>query len=182
MRRGHDLLTARRAVRSAAWLFTRRGKRGHGLRGLIAQNRAVAAVEFAILAPVLILMLLGMICFGLYLVYLHELQEIASSAARASVAGLNQAERDTLAKQFVTSAVTNSSLLSLADLTVTTSTSGTPATFYAVTLDYQLKDTPPAADRRVRVLASRRHHQDVNNTVRRILTCSGKTLPVTGAA
>ena len=93
-------------------------------------------------APVLLLMVLGMMCFGFYYTYLHELQELASSAARASVAGLSQSERDTLARQYVTNAVANSSLLSSSDLTVTTATTGTPATFYAVTLAYNMKDTP----------------------------------------
>jgi hypothetical protein len=58
------------------------------------------------------------------------------------VAGLNEAERDTLAKQFVSTAITNSTLFQASDLTVSTGTSGTPATYYAVTLAYNLKDTP----------------------------------------
>ncbi len=139
MRRKHDLSTGWHSVTSVLRVFHRRRRHRNGL---VFQTRGVAALEFAILSPVLILMLIGMVCFGLYLTYLHELQEIASSAARASVAGLSETERDTLAKQFVTYAVTNSSILSMADLTVTTSTSGSPATVYAVTLDYQLKDTP----------------------------------------
>jgi Flp pilus assembly protein TadG len=106
------------------------------------ETRAVAALEFAMVAPVLLLMVMGMMCFGFYYTYLHELQELASSAARASVAGLNEAERDTLAKAFVANAVVNSELLSASDLTVSTGTSGTPAAFYEVTLAYNMKDTP----------------------------------------
>ncbi len=105
-------------------------------------RRAIAALEFAIVAPVLLLMLLGMVCFGLYCVYTHELQEISSSAARASVAGLNETERDSLARQFVATAISNSTLFQAEDLTVSTGTSGTPATDYEVTLAYNLKDTP----------------------------------------
>jgi Flp pilus assembly protein TadG len=106
------------------------------------ETRAVAALEFAMVAPVLLLMVMGMMCFGFYYTYLHELQELASSAARASVAGLNEAERDTLAKAYVANAVVNSELLSASDLTVSTGTSGTPAAFYEVTLAYNMKDTP----------------------------------------
>ena len=104
-------------------------------------NQGVAAVEFAIIAPALLLMVMSLICFGLYFVYLHELQELASASARASVAGLSQTDRNTLANQFITTAVANSALLQTSDLTVTTATSGTPAIYYAVTLSYNLKDT-----------------------------------------
>jgi Flp pilus assembly protein TadG len=114
----------------------------YGVTRLRRDSRAIAALEFAIVAPVLLLMLIGMVCLGLYFVYTHELQEISSSAARASVAGLNEAERDSLAKQFVSDAIANSALFQAADLTVSTGTSGTPATYYEVTLAYNLKDTP----------------------------------------
>lgn len=106
------------------------------------ETRAVAALEFAMVAPVFLLMLMGMMCFGFYYTYLHELQELASSAARASVAGLSQTERDSLARAYVSNAIANSSLLLASDLTVSTNTSGTPAEFYAVTLAYNMKDTP----------------------------------------
>jgi Flp pilus assembly protein TadG len=106
------------------------------------RDRAVAALEFALIAPVFILMVLGMLCFGFYFLYLHEVQELAASAARASVSGLSQTERDSLARQFVSAALANSTLLNAPDLTVATASSGTPATLYAVTITYNLKDTP----------------------------------------
>lgn len=104
-------------------------------------NRGVAALEFAIVAPVMLLMMLGLFMFGIYLIFIHEVQEIASSAARSSVAGLNEAERNTLAEQYVSTAVANSMLLNPADLTVQTATSGNPPVDYSVTITYDLKDT-----------------------------------------
>lgn len=83
-----------------------------------------------------------MLTFGLYFMYLHELQELASSAARASVSGLTQAERNSLAVQFVNQSVSESNILNASDLSVGTTTSGTPATNYSVTVSYDLKDTP----------------------------------------
>ncbi len=112
------------------------------LRWHSKRDRAVAALEFALIAPVFILMLLGMLCFGFYFLYLHEVQELAASAARASVSGLSETERDSLARQFVSTALANSTLLNPPDLTVATASSGTPATLYAVTITYNLKDTP----------------------------------------
>ena len=115
--------------------ITRRGTYRNDTRG-------VAALEFAMIAPVFLLMLLGMACFGAYLMFLHEVQELSSSAARSSVAGLSEAERDSLAQAFVANDVAQSALLNMADLTVTTATSGSPPTNYSVTVSYNLKDTP----------------------------------------
>jgi len=111
-------------------------------RAIFTTRRATAAVEFAIVAPAMLALLMGMLCFGLYFLYLHELQELAAAAARASLAGLNQAERMLLATQYVNNAVAHSALLNQTDLVVTTSVSGVPATEYEVTLTYSLRDTP----------------------------------------
>ena len=42
-----------------------------------ADDAAVAALEFALVAPILLLMILGMMCFGLYFTYIHEVEELA---------------------------------------------------------------------------------------------------------
>ncbi len=113
-----------------------------GMRRTFHDTRGVAALEFAIVTPVMLLMILGMICFGAYYVFLHELQELSSAAARSSVGGLSQSERNNLAQQFVANAVAQSAILNMTDLTVATATSGTPATDYSVTVTYSLGDTP----------------------------------------
>jgi Flp pilus assembly protein TadG len=121
-----------------------------------------AALEFAIVSPVLILMFLGMMLFGLYLTLLHEVQELASSGARASVAGVTQAERSQLANQFIYNFIANSGLLISSDLTVTTATIGSPPTEFQVSVSYNLKDTPlPLLGRLVNV---------PNNTIQRTAT------------
>ena len=100
-----------------------------------------AALEFAIVAPVLLLMSLGMIVFGLYFVYDQVLLDVTASATRASVAGLTAAERDSLARQFISQYVAASSLLKSSDLTVTTNSIGSPPNTYSVTTTYSLQDT-----------------------------------------
>jgi hypothetical protein len=87
-------------------------------------------------------MFLAMMLFGFYLTLLHEVQELASSGARASVAGVTNAERNTLAQQFISNFIASSGLLVPADLTVVTGTVGTPAVSYQVSVTYNLKDTP----------------------------------------
>ena len=111
-------------------------------RAIVTNTAAVAALEFAIVGPVLILMIIGMMCFGLYYTYIHEVEELAGAAARASIAGLNAAERTSLAKQYVTNATANATFLHATDLTVTTATAGSPATIFSVTITYNLHNTP----------------------------------------
>ncbi|RVD33089.1 pilus assembly protein, partial [Mesorhizobium sp. M4A.F.Ca.ET.020.02.1.1] len=48
------------------------------------------AVEFAMLAPLFILLLLGMVAYGIYFGASHSVQQIAADAARTAIAGLNQ--------------------------------------------------------------------------------------------
>jgi len=105
-------------------------------------RRGTAALEFAIVAPIMLLVMIGIMVFGLYLTLCHEVQELASSGARASVAGLTQSERNTLAQSFINNFVSLSGLLVPADLAITTATTGTPATSYQVSVTYNLKDTP----------------------------------------
>ena len=56
-----------------------------------------AAVEFAILAPVLLLMLLGIVVYGVHFLTAHALQQLANDSARAALAGLTDTERRQLA-------------------------------------------------------------------------------------
>ena len=60
-----------------------------------------AAVEFAIIAPLFILLMMGMIAYGIYFGAAHSVQQLAADAARTAIAGLNQAERQTLAQNFI---------------------------------------------------------------------------------
>lgn len=65
-------------------------------------REGVAAVEFAIVFPVLLLMLIGMVVYGSWFWLAHSVQSLAYESARASLGGLNPAERRSLAMDFVT--------------------------------------------------------------------------------
>ena len=60
-------------------------------------RRGSSAVEFALVAPVLFLLFAGIAVFGICLGAAHNLRQIAAEAARASVAGVTDAERANLA-------------------------------------------------------------------------------------
>ncbi|WP_313575908.1 TadE/TadG family type IV pilus assembly protein [Brevundimonas sp.] len=63
----------------------------------------VAAVEFAIVGPVFILLLVGMIVYGAWFWMAHSVQAVVSEGARAAIAGLDAAERERLAREVVAS-------------------------------------------------------------------------------
>lgn len=63
------------------------------------EDRAgTALVEFALVCPMLIILVVGMLGWGAYFWMAHSVQQVANDAARAAVAGLNSAERASLAR------------------------------------------------------------------------------------
>ncbi|MEN5169955.1 TadE/TadG family type IV pilus assembly protein [Brevundimonas pondensis] len=68
-------------------------------------RRGVAAIEFAMVAPLLILLMSGLLIYGSWFWMAHSVQSLASEGARAAIAGLDRAEREQLAVDFVTAQV-----------------------------------------------------------------------------
>jgi Flp pilus assembly protein TadG len=64
-------------------------------------GKGTSAIEFAVLAPLFLLLLFGMIAYGIYFGASHSVQQIAADAARTAIAGLDETERNTLATQFI---------------------------------------------------------------------------------
>ncbi len=62
-------------------------------------TRGNAAVEFAIIGPVLLLLMSGIFTYGGYFLTAHTVQQLANDAARAAIAGLDDDERRMLARQ-----------------------------------------------------------------------------------
>jgi Flp pilus assembly protein TadG len=57
-----------------------------------------AAIEFAVMGPLLTVMLLGIIAYGGCFWISHSIQQLANDAARSTVGGLSTAERQSLAQ------------------------------------------------------------------------------------
>lgn len=72
-----------------------------GLRHLARNQDGASAVEFAIIAPVFILMIVGVLAYGIYFGAANSVQQIAADAARTSIAGLSATERNTLVAAFI---------------------------------------------------------------------------------
>lgn len=80
--------------------MTRRGDRPSE-QGFNKACGGASAVEFALIAPVFLLLVFGAIAYGLYFGAAHSVQQLAADAARAAVAGLSDPERDALARRFI---------------------------------------------------------------------------------
>jgi Flp pilus assembly protein TadG len=68
---------------------------------LVSERRGTAIIEFAIMLPVLIALLAGMISYGLYFGAAHSVQQLAADAARHSIAGETLSERQTMVNSYV---------------------------------------------------------------------------------
>ncbi len=102
----------------------RRNRRSSFPHGLAAwrDQRGSMAVEFAIIGPLLVLLLLGIVVYGGYFMLSHSVQQMADDSARAAVAGLTDTERQQLASTAMANdakaynyLVTNNLKLSYAD-------------------------------------------------------------------
>jgi Flp pilus assembly protein TadG len=86
------------------------------LRG--SESGAVA-IEFAILGPVFLVLLMGIMVWGQYFWIAHAVQQLANDSARVALAGLDPAEREALARNSLKASVGDYASLKAADATMT---------------------------------------------------------------
>lgn len=106
--------------------------------GFLRSRDGTSAIEFAFVAPVFLLLLFGIIGFGYIFGVYHGIQQIASEAARSSVAGLNDAEREQIARDFVAAHAASYAFIDAAKLRVTTSHGGPPQQSFEVAIAYDM--------------------------------------------
>jgi len=102
----------------------------------ISCQRGASAVEFALVAPVFVLLVAGIIAYASIFATQNGVQQLAAEAARATVAGLNDTERDQLARAYVTRSVGTYPYLIASRLSVSTTPVGNPTTSFQVQLTY----------------------------------------------
>ncbi len=83
------------------------------------RRQGSAAIEFALVGPLMVLMLVGMVVYGGWMWLAQSVQTLATEGARAAVGGLNAAERISLAQAFVAAEAEDGAGLSRDHLTVT---------------------------------------------------------------
>jgi Flp pilus assembly protein TadG len=111
------------------------------LRNLVRCRRGASAVEFAIIAPVFLVLVFGIVVFGCYLTMVHGVQQLAAEAARSSIAGITDSERNSLATNYVSSNASTYPLLTANHLSVNAAPSAANPNVYVVTVNYDASDS-----------------------------------------
>ena len=110
-------------------------------RRFLTASGAVSAVEFAIVAPLFLVILLGIIVYGLYFGTALSVTQIAAESARASVAGLDDTERSDLARTRANQMIAANPLIDPDQVDIETSADDTIRTFI-VTISYDASSLP----------------------------------------
>lgn len=105
-------------------------------------DRGIAALEFAMLAPALLLLVFSIIIYSIYFTAMIGVRQAAAEGARAAVAGLSTSERKSLAETRAKEVITNyGSMLGgtkVPQVTFPTASTGT----FRVTVSYDMGGSP----------------------------------------
>jgi Flp pilus assembly protein TadG len=104
-------------------------------------NSGASATEFALVMPLFVLMLLGIVVFGFYLAVVHGVQQLAAEAARSSVAGLSDSERASIAQSYVADNARSYPLIDPSKVAVSAKAATDDPNVFVVTVDYDASGT-----------------------------------------
>jgi Flp pilus assembly protein TadG len=137
------LVRKQRAQRFAGQQQKQSMAAGGGLFHKFQRERGgAAAVEFAIVASIFLTIVLGILAYGLYFGTAHGVAQLAADAARASVAGLSDIERTSLATAHVTRNAPDFVLLKSDKITIEAAASPNDANQFQVILHYDASNLP----------------------------------------
>jgi Flp pilus assembly protein TadG len=108
----------------------------------LREKSGASAVEFALVLPVFVLVMLGIIAYGIYFGATHSVQQLAADAARASIAGLSDPERIQIANRHVTENARQYALLDVSHVSVEAGPVATDATQFRVAVFYDASSLP----------------------------------------
>lgn len=112
------------------------------IRDIFKNDSAAAAIEFAIIAPVFVMLMFGMVAYAIFFGAAHSVQELASDAARVAVAGVNDTERKTLVGNFITNNGGGYVFIDPISLTYTVGMAPSDPNQLAVSVTYDSKKLP----------------------------------------
>lgn len=102
-------------------------------RSLLTHSGGAVVVETAIILPVLLVFLMGVLSMGTWFMAAHGVQQAANEGARAAIGGLDAADRLALAREGVASAHATAGAINRNEVTTTATQDGQ---YYTVTVTY----------------------------------------------
>jgi len=108
------------------------------LQPLLQNNNASASVEFALILPFFIMLIFGIIAYASVYMILNGVQQLAAEAARASVGGLSDTERNQLALAYINTNTAAYPFLNPQKMVISSGTTGTLAPTYKVQISYDM--------------------------------------------
>jgi Flp pilus assembly protein TadG len=106
---------------------------------LARDERGAVLVEAAFALPMLIVLLLGVVTYGMWFASAHALQEVANEAARSTFGALNASERQSQVDRSIDNSLLNTGLVDAGRVVTTTDLDGT---YYTVTVTYDISSDP----------------------------------------
>lgn len=114
-----------------------------GLKGSLAKfvsdHRGAAVIEFALVLPILLALIMGIVTYGAWFMTAHTIQQAANDGARATLSGINATERAQIANRVVVASLRRSAMLRSELATVTVDDDGTNV---AVRISYDGSSNP----------------------------------------
>ncbi|RFC62573.1 pilus assembly protein [Fulvimarina endophytica] len=108
-------------------------------RRLFQARSGAAAVEFALILPVIVLIVFGAAYLGIYLATAHSLQQLSANGSRYALVGLDSVERQALAGDAVRMAARDDPLIRPEQLMIAVTESGD---WLTVSVGYDLSNSP----------------------------------------
>lgn len=109
---------------------------------LLKSTEGSSAVEFAIVTPVLLFLLFGIIAYGIFFGAVHSVQQLAANSARAAISGLDLAERQALVEQHLASSLADGGLLTRDAVSVSVETLEDDSSYLRVVVAFDASDLP----------------------------------------
>lgn len=107
-----------------------------------ACEKGTAAIEFAIISPIFILVIMTLIAYGIYLSAAHSVQQITADAARTAIAGVTETEREQLVSTFISKSTINNAFLDPTKFTVTVKPDPSNSNQFTVSVAYDATNLP----------------------------------------
>jgi Flp pilus assembly protein TadG len=108
----------------------------------LRSKKGTAAVEFALLSPLYLMLLMGLVAYGIYFGASHSVQQIAADAARIAVGGVDHAERQRLVNGFIAGHSDGYAFVDPSKLRVEFNADSATTQYFTVKVTYDARNLP----------------------------------------